>query len=285
MSAKLSERDDTRLLLGAHGKQQDVYEEQNHNREENHRATAVEAVLKPRAGVGVVWGPEERYDMTLQQWLNNMETTEQQIEYCYIQLLLAIAVLQGECSMVHENMSLNRVKVILPDAKAEKSYRTYKMGNREFHVPCNAPLCMLDDFSNTCIYNPHLDRHHGKHGKRLGITLKDDPAMGPTWGVAAGSETKAFVTVTETGDPRIPRTYPAWEFGKEVRDLTALLAPFSPKIARIQDDMTRLLGNDELAWMCRPDVTCARYFPTLSSPPPGKELLEVVSWTPRTAQN
>ncbi|ACF42223.1 unknown [Soft-shelled turtle iridovirus] len=169
--------------------------DRHRSKHEDHRRYASDVLLNTGAGVGVYAGPHEHYDYTLGDWLEHFSPSEETVDNCLQQALMATAVMHGEMAMAHSRLRPSAVRLAAPDPRHRNSFRLYRMGDREFHLRCDAPHVMLDGFHDTVVYDAVIDPDHGERGTPVGVAVRTK--RGPV----AGEGTLESQTPTSSRPP------------------------------------------------------------------------------------
>ncbi|ASH98831.1 hypothetical protein [Common midwife toad virus] len=253
--------------------------DRHRSKHEDHRRYASDVLLNTGAGVGVYAGPHEHYDYTLGDWLEHFSPSEETVDNCLQQALMATAVMHGEMAMAHSRLRPSAVRLAAPDPRHRNSFRLYRMGDREFHLRCDAPHVMLDGFHDTVVYDAVIDPDHGERGTPVGVAVRTKRG-GCGWGGDAGVSDTDVVPASRR-DRRMPRMFPVKEFADCTAEVARAFSPLSKTAAKIASDIEAAdLSSRDAGWATRPDAVCARYFPELRNPPRGCALAEIVSWAP-----
>ncbi|AOC55175.1 hypothetical protein LCDVSa091R [Lymphocystis disease virus 3] len=220
---------------------------------------------------------QEKLDGNLTDRFTGMSLVEKDVTLC--QLLLTLTILQGQYGILHNKISAKNIAFL--DIKQSKGYFKYKIAGRTFYLPNVGFLAMFVGFDDARILNPMygVDQYRGIRNVKVSAEVE------PFWGNKAGNEliVKSFKTkylpildekydyktyernksdqnifidgFDSTPDITVDlsdmRTYPAFDFKKDVEDLVKI---FFPNRNYVFDGLRAIL----------PDLTAAVLFPQFS---------------------
>ncbi|BCB67500.1 hypothetical protein [Lymphocystis disease virus 2] len=219
---------------------------------------------------------QEKINGKLAEKLPAMSQLERNVTLC--QLLLTLTILQGQYGILHNNITPENI--IYLDIKQSDNYFKYKIAGRTFYLPNIGFIAAITGFDNARVLNPMYDIDQYRGIRNVKVSAEVDAF----WGNKAGNELKieSFKTkylpildekynyktykrndsnqnIFVDGFDSVPdltidladmRTYPAFDFKKDVQDLIKIFLDKD----YIFDDLRSVL----------PDLTAAILFPQFS---------------------
>ncbi|QHR78448.1 hypothetical protein KM759_gp096 [Lymphocystis disease virus 4] len=219
---------------------------------------------------------QEKLDGTLTERLPTMSSLEKNVILC--QLLLTLSILQGQYGILHTNITAENIAFL--NIKQSDGYFKYKIAGRTFYLPNVGFIAVFIGFDNARVLNPMYEVDHYRGIRNVKVFAEVEPF----WGNKAGNElvvepfkTKYLPILDEkydyetykrndsdqnifiNGFDSVPdltvdlsdmRTYPAFDFKKDIEDLIKIFLNQN----YVFDGLRSVL----------PDLTAAVLFPQFS---------------------